>query len=44
MLGLKLGNAPQQRLVLRHQRLNARREIADLLKEPQHQRLNVIAK
>ena len=44
MLGLELGDADQQRLVLRHQLVDARREPADLPQQPQHQRLHVISK
>ena len=43
MLGLKLGDADQQRLVLRHQLVDARREPADLPQQLQHQRLHVVS-
>jgi hypothetical protein len=41
---LKLGDAGQQRLVLRQQLVDARREPADLPQQPQHQRLHVVSK
>src|SRR5271157_6036944 len=43
MLGLKLGNAGQQRLVLRHQLVDARRKPADLPQQFQHQRLHIVS-
>jgi hypothetical protein len=41
VLGLELGDAGPQRLVLREQLLDARREPADLLQQPQ--RLHVVS-
>ena len=43
-LGLKFGDAGQQRLVLRDHLLGERRELADPLNQSQHQRLHVIGK
>src|SRR5208282_3435978 len=42
VLGLELGDAGQQRLVLHDQLVNARREPADLLQQLQHQWLHVV--
>ena len=43
MLGLELGDAHQQCLVLRHQLVDARREPADLPQQLQHQRLHIVS-
>jgi hypothetical protein len=44
VLDLELGDAGQQRLVLRQQLVDTRREPADLPQQPQHQRLHVVSK
>jgi hypothetical protein len=43
VLGLELGDADQQRLVPRHQLVDARREPADLPQRFQHQRPHIIS-
>src|SRR5450755_3297076 len=43
VLGLKLGDAGQQRLVLREQLVDAHRELAVLPQQLQHQRLHIVS-